>query len=601
MGKDIAPSKEATESEAITSQSRPTSRRWLRTLLPVFNWLPTYQGQWLRADLIAGVTLAAYLMPAGLADASLANVPPEAGLYACLFSGLVFWLFCSSRHTAITVTSAISVLVGASLGDLAGGDPSRFWALASCTALIVGVLGFIAWLAKAGVIVNFISESVLVGFKCGIALFIASTQLPKLFGFKGSHGDFWERSGYFFSHLRDTNVASLLLGLGALAVLLLGKRFLKNKPVALFVVIAGIVVASMMDLGSLGVKVLGEVPQGMPPFGLPAIHVSDLNDLLPLALGCFLIGTVETAALGRMFAVKHGYRFDPNQELLGIGAANVMAGLGHGFPVSGGMSQSLVNESGGARTPLSGLIAALLTLLIVLFVSGALRNLPQPVLAAIVLMAVTGLFKLSALKHLWRADRAEFVVAMAALLGVLGSGLLRGVMIGAVISLVQLLRRASRPHVAFLGRIPGTRRFSDMARHPDNQPVPGALLVRIESSLLYFNADHVRDAVAARLRAAATPPKIVILDLSASPYIDIQACAVVMNIADDIKAVGARLQIVEARSSVRDRLRAEGMEEHVSQVNRFTSVADAVEDFQKAATSYDENSDSHRISMRHKG
>ncbi len=584
MGDETDATKAPAELQSTSYKSSATTGgRWYN-ISPALNWLRAYKPNWLRADLIAGVTLAAYLMPAGLADASLANLPPEAGLYACLFSGLVFWLFCSSRHTAITVTSAISVLVGASLGDLAGGDPSRFWALASCTALIVGGLGFIAWLAKAGVIVNFVSESVLVGFKCGIALFIASTQLPKLFGFKGSHGDFWERSGHFFSHLRETNMASLMLGLGALAVLLLGKRFLKNKPVALFVVIAGIIAASSMDLGRFGVKLLGQVPQGLPPFGLPAVHVSDINDLLPLALGCFLLGMVETAALGRMFAVKHGYRFDANQELLGIASANVMAGLGHGFPVSGGMSQSLVNESGGARTPLSGFIAALLMLLIVLFVSGALRYLPQPVLAAIVLMAVTGLFNVAALRHFLRADRAEFVVAIAALLGVLGSGLLRGVLIGAIISVVQLLRRASRPHVAFLGRIPGTRRFSDMARHPDNEPVPGVLLVRVESSLLYFNAEHVRDTVAAQLRAEATPPKIVILDLSASPHMDIQACGVVMNIADDVKAAGARLQIVEARSSVRDRLRAEGMEEHVSQVNRFTSVADAIEDFQKAAT-----------------
>jgi SulP family sulfate permease len=584
MGEEIPARKETTSGLQPTGShsNLPTRRLWYN-IFSAATWLRAYQGTWLRADLIAGVTLAAYLMPAGLADASLANLPPEAGLYACLFSGLVFWLFCSSRHTAITVTSAISVLVGASLGDLAGGDAARFWALASCTALIVGGLGFIAWLARAGVIVNFISESVLVGFKCGIALFIASTQLPKLFGFKGSHGDFWERSGYFFSHLRETNMASLLVGLAALAVLMLGKQFLKNKPVALFVVIAGIIAASLMDFASLGVKLLGQVPQGLPPFGLPAVHVSDLNDLLPLALGCFLLGMVETAALGRMFAVKHGYRFDPNQELLGIASANVMAGLGHGFPVSGGMSQSLVNESGGARTPLSGFIASLLMLLIVLFLSGVLRYLPQPVLAAIVLMAVLGLFNVAALKHFWRADRSEFVVAIAALLGVLGSGLLRGVLIGAIISLVQLLRRASRPHVAFLGRIPGTWRFSDMARHSDNEPVPGALLVRVESSLLYFNAEHVRDTVAARLRAEAAPPKIVILDLSASPHLDIQACGVVMNMADDIKAAGAHLQIVEARSSVRDRLRAEGIEEHVSQVNRFTSVADAVEDFQKTS------------------
>src|SRR5467141_2341569 len=550
MGKEIPATNDTTaDFEPASSESSATARRWWYNIFPVLAWLPGYQPKWLRADLIAGVTLAAYLMPAGLADASLANLPPEAGLYACLFSGLVFWLFCSSRHTAITVTSAISVLVGASLGDLAGGDPSRFWALASCTALIVGGLGLIAWLAKAGVIVNFISESVLVGFKCGIALFIASTQLPKLFGFKGSHGDFWERSGYFLAHLRETNEASLLLGLCALAVLLLGKRFLKNKPVALFVVIAGILAAASMDLGKLGVKLLGEVPQGMPPFGLPAIHASDLNDLLPLALACFLLGAVESAAIGPMFAVKHGYRFDANQELLGIAGANVMAGLGHGFPVSGGMSQSLVNESGGARTPLSGFIAALLVLLIVLFVSGALCYLPQPVLAAIVLMAVIGLFNLAALKHFWRADREAFVVAIA-----------------------------SRPHVAFLGRIPGTRRFSDRARHPDNELIPGVLIFRPESGLVYFNVDNVCDSILSRVSAEPALPKLVLLDLSAAPRVDLQSAQALGELANDLTAKRIRFQAVEARSSVRDRLRNEGVDARLGGINRFRSVADAVED-----------------------
>jgi sulfate permease, SulP family len=563
---------------AITTppQERVT---FLSRVAPGIQRLRAYQPAWLRADVIAGITLAAYLMPAGLADASLANLPPQAGLYACLFSGLVFWIFCSSRHTAITVTSAISVLVGASLGDLAGGDISRFGALAACTALLVGVLAFVAWLVKAGVIVNFISESVLIGFKCGIALFIASTQLPKFFGFKGSHGDFWERSGYFLSHLRDTNTASLVLGLCALAVLVLGKLFLKNKPVSLFVVIAGIVVASTMDLTRLGVKVLGEVPQGFPPFGLPAVHISDLNELLPLALACFFLGTVETAALGRMFSVKHGYRFDANQELLGIAGANVMAGLGHGFPVSGGMSQSLVNESGGARTPMSGFIAALFMFLVVMFLSGALRNLPQPVLAAIVLMAVAGLFKLTALKHLWRADRAEFTVAVAALLGVLGSGLLRGVLIGAIISLVQLLRRASRPHVAFLGRIPGARRFSDIARHPDNEPVPGALLFRTEASLLYFNADYVRETVMKRVAEMGAGLRLAICDLSTSPYVDLAGAEMLSGLHDELASANVRFQIVEARASVRDRLHAEGVEDKVGRIGRFKSLADAVDDF----------------------
>src|SRR5437773_1968386 len=309
------------------------------TVFPSVSWLRDYQRSWFRFDIVAGVTLAAYLLPAALGDASLANLPPEAGLYACLFGGLVFWLFCSSRHTAITVTSAISLLLGASLGGLANGDPSRFRALAVCTALLVGVIAFAAWLFSAGTIVNFISESVMLGFKCGVAL-------------------------------------------------------------------------------------LGDVPRGLPAFRLPAVAWNDVNELLPLAFACFLLGAVETSAVGRMFVAKHGGRLNSNQELLALSAANFAAGLGQGFPVSGGMSQSLVNESGGARTPLSGFIAAVIVLLVAVFLSRSLHNLPQPVLAAVVLVAVAGLFKVSALKQLWKIDKTEFVTAMAALLGVLGSGLL---------------------------------------------------------------------------------------------------------------------------------------------------------------------------------
>src|SRR5882672_6527868 len=458
----------------------------LARVIPALGWLRRYDRNWLRSDAVAGITLAAYLLPAGLGDASLANLPPQAGLYACLFGGLVFWLFCSSRHTVITVTSAISLLVGASLGGIAGGDTSRFSALAAGTAVLVALIAFVAWLAKAGSIVNFISESVMTGFKCGVALFLASTQLPKLFGFHGSHGDFWGNSGYFLKHLNETNFASLAIGSTSLAMLVLGKVFLKNKPVALLVVVGGILASSFLSLKSHGVALLGEVPKGLPPIALPAIHWNDLNELLPLAFACFLLGAVETAAIGRMFTAKHGGRLDANQEFLALAASNLAAGLGHGFPVSGGMSQSLVNEGGGARTPLSGALATGIILVVVLFFTHLLRALPQPVLAAVVLVAVAGLFKLSILKQLWRGDRPEFVVALATILGVLGSGLLRGVMIGAIISLVQLLRRASRPHVAFLGRISGTRRFSDRQRHPDNQLIPGVLIFRPESSLLYF-------------------------------------------------------------------------------------------------------------------
>ena len=255
-------------------------------MIPAAYWLRSYKPQWFRSDLAAGVTLAAYVLPAALGDASLAGLPPQAGLYACLFGGLVFWLFCSSRHTCISVTSAISLLIGSSLGSMTGGDPARFGALAACTALLTATIAFLAWLARAGSVVNFVSETVLIGFKAGVALQLASTQLPKLFGVKGGHGNFWERMDVFFRHVAETNASSLMLGGAALGLLILGKKLLPNKPVALFVVIGGIAAASFVDFGVHGVKLLGEVPRGLPIPSLPAVHWDDLGDLLPLAQPC---------------------------------------------------------------------------------------------------------------------------------------------------------------------------------------------------------------------------------------------------------------------------------------------------------------------------
>jgi high affinity sulfate transporter 1 len=566
-------------SDAVVSdESVGQPRRW-RGIFPAAQWLRGYQKQWLRADLAAGVTLAAYLLPAALGDASLAGLPPQAGLYACLFGGLVFWLFCSSRQTAITVTSAISLLIGSSLSSMADGDPARYGAMAACTALLTGAIAFIAWLARAGSAVNFISESVMIGFKAGVALHLASTQLPKLFGVKGGHGDFWERMSEFLHHVGDTNTTSLLLGCAALALLILGKKLLPNKPVALFVVIAGILSATFIDLGAHGVKVLGEVPRGLPLPSLPAVSPEDIRELFPLALACFLIGAVETAAIGRMFAEKHGYRLDSNQEFLALAGANLASGLSQGFPISGGMSQSLVNESGGARTPLSGLIAAGIMLLVALFFTDLLRNLPQPVLAAIVLMAVASLIKVKVLRRLWQLHRSEFLVAATALLGVLSFGLLKGVLVGAVISIVLLIRRASTPHVAFLGRIPGARRYSDLERHPDNEPTPRVIAFRVESGIVYFNAEHVFDTVVVRVDKATEPVRLVICDLSTSPIVDMAGARMFLALHTELDKRGIGFRLVEARSGVRDMLRTEGVEDRVGRIDRFTMLADAIDAF----------------------
>jgi sulfate permease, SulP family len=342
------------------------------------------------------------------------------------------------------------------------------------------------------------------------------------------------------------------------------------------VVIGAVFVATWIGLGDIGVKLLGEVPKGIPLPSLPSVTHADIRELLPLALACFLLGAVETAAIGKTFAEKHGYRFDANQELLAIAGANLAAGVGQGFPVSGGMSQSLVNEGGGAKTPISILIASGIMLGIALFFTGLLRNLPQPALAAIVLMSVVSLFKVKELVRLWRVHRSEFFVAATALAGVLWAGVLQGVLIGAVISLVLLIRRAANPHVAFLGKIPGANRYSDRERHPDNEPTPGILLFRVEASLVYFNAEHIYDTVFARLAAAPEPIRLVVWDLSTSPMVDMAGARLVKSIHAELEKRGIPLRLAEARSSVRDLLRTEGVEEKVGRIDRFTTLADAV-------------------------
>ena len=545
----------------------------LTGLLPAVGWLRTYQGGWLKGDVVAGVTLAAYLIPAGIGDASLAGLPPEAGLYACLFSGLVFWLFTSSRQTTITVTSAISLLVGSTLGPIAGGDPARYAAMASATAVMVAALALIAGLFRAGAIVNFISESVLIGFKCGVALYLASSQLPKLCGIKGGHGDFWEKSGHFIRHAGESNQTSVIMGIIALAVLFAGKRFLPRIPGALVVVLAGLLLGANLDLAARGVKMLGEVPQGLPQFGFGGLDRADLNELLPLAMACFLLGAVETAAIGRMFARKHSYRLDSNQEFLALAGANLAAGLGHGFPTSGGMSQSLVNESSGARTPLSGFIASLLILIVILFLSGTLRFLPQPVLAAIVLVAVAGLFNLSALTRMWRFSRGEFAVAIAALLGVLGSGLLMGVLIGAVLSILLLLRRAMHPPTTELGRVPGTDYFADRIRHKNNEAVPGVFIFRSDGGLLYFNVEHVHDRFFELLENRNDDIKLAIYFVGTVPIVDMAGVEFLTELRETLHARGIELRLAEARSGVREALRRGGFEHHYGPIEADQTVA----------------------------
>ncbi len=549
-------------------------------LLAPARWLSGYQARWLRSDAVAGVTLAAYGIPVSLAYASLAGLPPQYGIYGYLAGGVAYALLGSSRQLAIGPTSAISMLVGATVAPMAAGDPARWADIAALTALVIAAMCLLAWALRLSSIVNFISETILLGFKAGAALTIATTQLPKLFGVKGGGEGFFERIRALWTQLPETNLAVLGFGLVALALLLLGERFLPGRPVALLVVAASIVLLSVTSLGDLGFKVVGALPQGLPGFRLPALRIRDVDGVIPLAFACMLLAYVESVSAARALAQAHREEIDPRQELLGLGAANLAAALFQSYPVAGGLSQSSVNDKAGARTPLALVFASLTIGLCLMFLTGLLANLPSVVLAAIVLVAVKGLVNVRELRHVWRVSRLEFAVSMVAFAAVLLLGILQGVMVAVVVSLLLLIRRAAHPNVAFLGRIPGTAVFSDLERNPDNEEVPGVLVVRVEASLVYFNVQHVRDAVRARIRSRPEAPRLIVFDLSSSPMVDLAGAHMLDAMQTELHDAGTSLRIVGARASVRDILRAEKLGDHVGPIDRRLSVADVVAEFQ---------------------
>lgn len=546
-----------------------------RSLFPPLRWLPAYDRSWLKSDVVAGLTLAAYAVPVSMAYASLAGLPPHYGIYGYLLGGLSYALFGTSRQLAIGHTSAIALLVGVTVADMANGDTDRWAEIAALTAFVVACLSVLSWLLHLSGLVRFISDTVLLGFKAGAALTIALTQLPKLFGVKGGGEFFFERIWILIKQLGETNLAVLAFGLTAFALLFIGDKLLPRRPIALFVVALATAVMSVTSLRDYGISTVGALPAGLPELRFPTLRLRDVDGILPLSCACFLLSYIESISAARTLAAKSGSEVDPRQELLALGAANLAVSLGHGFPVAGGLSQSAVNQSAGARTPLALVFASAILAACLLFMTNLLSNLPTVVLASVVLMAVRGLIDIHALKNLWKVSRSEFRVAMVALVAVLLLGILKGVLAAAIASLLMLIAGAASPHVAFLGRIPGTRRFSDLGRHPDNEELPGIVLFRIESSLLYFNADYVRQIVWSKL-FASIPTRLVVCDLSDSPIVDVAGAGMLTALYRDLDKNGTRLRIVGAHAKVRDLLRATGLEAQIGYLGRHISVDQAI-------------------------
>ena len=549
----------------------PASRKtWLSCVMPA-RWLAQYRAAWLPGDLVAGVTLAAYAIPVSLAYAGLAGLPPQVGVYGYLLGGLGYALLGSSRQLAIGPTSAISLMIAGTVGEMAQGDVQRYAQIASLAAFTVAMLCVLAWALRLSALTKLISNSILVGFKAGAGLTIAMTQLPALLGVAGSGHNFFERIMLLAGQLGQTQYLALAVGAIAIVLLVLGERWLPGKPVALAIVASSIIAASALKLPALGLATTGDIPAGLPSLQGPALRLRDVEGIVPLAAGCLLLAYIESVSAARTFAAKHGYALDARQELLGIGTANLAAALGQGYPVAGGLSQSAVNDKAGARTPLALIVASGTLALCLLFLTGLLENLPKAVLAAVVLTAVAGLLDFPALFRMWRVSRLDFYAAAIALGAVLLLGILQGILVAAGASILLLLARASRPHVAFLGRIPGTSSYSDVARHPDNEALPGVIAFRPEASLIYANADAVLEAVLDRLRAS-DGIRLVICDLSASPYLDLARARMLHDLYGELATHGIALRIVGAHGWARDLLRADGMSEKAGGLDRAATL-----------------------------
>jgi high affinity sulfate transporter 1 len=550
----------------------------------LFPSLRGYQPAWLRGDIIAGLTVWAVLVPESLAYASIAGVSPVVGLYAAPGALLLYAIFGSSRHLIVGPMSATAAL-SASVVATAITPADDFTTATAALAICVGIAGLIAALLRLGFLTNFISEPVLKGFIVGLALTILIGQVPGLLGLPSVSGDFFEKLGGVLRELGQTSVPTMVVGLVSLAIVIGLKEVAPVLPGSLIAVAVGIVAVGVFQLDEHGVEIVGAIPAGLPPVGIPDGSLDLFGRLAGPAVGVLLIGLAEGLGAAKTYAARAHYDIDPNRELLGLGAANMAAGLTSGMVVNGSLSKTAVNGGAGARTQVSGLVVAAMTIVTLLFLTGLFENLPEATLAGVVIAAVWELVDVRSLRRLYRLSteplarisgltaRPDFLAAMAALTGVLVFDTLPGLFIGIAVSLILLLYRAYRPHIATLGLVPGTTgQYGDMERHPENVPPVGITVLRVDSGIFFANAEHVR----ATVREAAAQPGIraVILDLEAAASVDVSAVRMIAELREDMRVRGSRLVLARNLGQVRDLMRHELGEASVTDV--YPTVAEAV-------------------------
>jgi sulfate permease, SulP family len=549
--------------------------------VPIISALRRYRGVDFRADLIAGISVCVVMIPSVLAYAELAGLPPQYGLYAALGAMICYAVFASSRHVIVGPDAALTLLLASAVAPLVAGDVSRAVNLAALVALLGGTILLLAAVFRIGVIAELFSKPVLVGYMSGAALIIASTQLGKLFGLRLVARDCFPILRELFGQLGETHWLTFFLGAGFIAILEVLRRFFPRVPGALVVCVLAVGVSLAFDLPSRGVKVIGEVPRGLPQPRLPAFSLDDIRTLIPGALAIAMLTFPEVILTARAFSAKNRYEISPNQELLAVAAANFSAGLFQGFSVGASQSRTVVNDASGGKSQVVNWIAGGLLILFLLALTPILKPLPTVALAAILVSAGMHLVEVRSYRTFFRISPRAGWLALIVALGVLVVGVIPGILVGVGLSLGYLLARLARPTDAVLQEVPGTGRFHDVSAEAQTHTIPGLIAYRFYAPLFFANAEHFARRIRSLVLTSQQPVKWVVVDVQAVTEIDVNGAEVVQQLVEDLAAQGVSLRFARANRPLRAIVERLGLSEHLPQEWLFPSVHAAVEAFRR--------------------
>lgn len=534
----------------------------LARFLPIVSWLPNYQRSWLKGDLIAGLSVWALMVPASLGYATISGVPVQYGLYAAAAGLIAFAIFTTSRQVTQGPSSSSAAVLGAAVLATAAQGSDEAVAMATAIVLVTGALYLIMYLFKMGWISDFLSASVLTGFTFGVAINVAAGELFKITGTESSGSNTWEKLWAWVTSIPDANGTTVLVGIVALLVVFGFAMYLPKVPGALVAVVLGIVASIVFGLADRGVVLIGDVPQGLPNLVMPDVGyiIDNFATIIGAAVGLLLIGFSVTIAAVRAYATEHNDPVDLNQELMAQGMSNISSGLFQGVFVNGSLSKSPVADEAGAKSQMYNLFQAALIILTLLFLAPFFSDLPDAVLGAVIIEAVVmGMMDVPGMRRLWRVKPIEFVMAMAALLGVLTFGILQGVVIGVVLSLMWLVAVSSRPHIPQLGRKSGTQAYRDLESHPDGETYPGLMILRFDDGLFFVNSGALDDRIRDIRVEDSSELNGLVLSMEGVDFMDIEGADALKKVANNGRALGIDLHLARVKDRVLDILQRDGV------------------------------------------